>query len=198
VQAAILSGDEETGVTTMWMTEKLDEGPIFASRRVPIGADEDAGSLTDRLAALGAGLLVETLHRIERGEIVRHAQDSSRATYSGKLTREDARLSLRDDPGAFARRVRAFAPRPGAFLTLEGGESLIVQGASIGASSSAAVAGTLLALDPRRGMEVALVQGSVWIGRVRPSGRKEMGGFDYANGARVRPGARLPVKEETA
>ena len=200
VQAAILAGDEETGVTTMWMNEKLDEGPIFASLRAPIGPDEDAGALTDLLAALGARCLSETLDRIERGEIVRRDQDPSRATYSGKLTREDARLTLREDPRAFARRVRAFAPRPGAFLTLAGSETLLVLAASPGASSSGsdAAPGTVLAVDPPRGMEVALEKGSVWLRRVRPSGRKEMGGSDYANGARLRAGARLPVREGPA
>jgi len=200
VQAAILAGDEETGVTTMWMTEKLDEGPIFASLRAPIGPEEDAGALTDRLAALGARCLSETLDRIERGEIVRLTQDSALATYSGKVTREDARLSLREDPVRFARRVRAFAPRPGAFLTLEGGENLLVLAAAPGASSRApgVTPGTVLALDPRRGLELALDQGSAWLTRVRPGGRKEMGGSDYANGARLRAGSTLPVRESGA
>lgn len=194
VQAAILAGDEETGVTTMWMNERLDEGPLFASLRVPIGPDEDAGSLTDRLAALGARCLSETLDRVERGEIVRTAQDPSRATYSGKLTREDARLSLRDDPVAFARRVRAFAPRPGAYLTLTGGDTLLVLAASPGTPSESDVPhGTVLTVDPPRGIEVALDKGSIWLRRVRPGGRKEMGGSDYANGARLRAGLRLPV-----
>lgn len=199
VQAAILAGDEETGVTTMWMNERLDEGPLFASLRTPIGPDEDAGSLTDRLAALGARCLSETLDRIEKGEIVRTAQDPSRATYSGKLTREDAGLSLRDDSVAFARRVRAFAPRPGAFLTLEGGELLLVLAASPGASApGTASPGTVLTVDPKRGIEVALDKGSIWLRRVRPGGRKEMGGSDYANGARLRAGSRLPVSEGIA
>jgi methionyl-tRNA formyltransferase len=193
VQAAILSGDEETGVTTMWMNERLDEGPLFASLRAAIGPDDDAGSLTDRLALLGARCLSETLDRVERGEIVRTEQDPSRATYSGKLTREDARLSLREDPSIFARRVRAFAPRPGAFLTLTGGETLLVLVSSPGASSGAP--GTVLAVDTQRGIELALAQGSIWLRRVRPGGRKEMGGADYANGARLRAGLRLSVSE---
>jgi methionyl-tRNA formyltransferase len=196
VQAAILAGDEETGVTTMWMNERLDEGPVFASLRVPIEPDEDFGALTDRLAALGARCLSETLDRIERGEIVRTEQDSSRATTSGKLTREDARLSLQDDPLVFARRVRAFAPRPGAFLTLTRDETLLVLAASPGASSGAP--GTVLAVEPQRGIELALAQGSIWLRRVRPAGRKEMGGADYANGARLRAGARLTVSEDGA
>ncbi len=195
IQAAILAGDEETGVTTMWMTEKLDEGPLFSSCRIPIGAEEDAGSLAARLADLGATCLSEALTRIERGEMVREAQDSSRATYAPKLAREDARLSLRDEPPAFTRKVRAFAPKPGAYLDLARRDSLQILAASPGSSAGGPAPGTVLALDRARGLETALEQGSVWLRRVRQSGRNEMSGLDYANGARLGPGSLLPVKE---
>lgn len=196
IQAAILAGDEETGVTTMWMTEKLDEGPVFAASRIRIGPEEDAGSLTVRLSELGARCLSETLDRIERGEMVREEQDSSRATYAPKLRREDARLSLSLDPVAFTRRVRAFAPRPGAHLDLEEGGLLHVLAATPGAPPSgtpAGRAGSALALDRERGLLLRLETGSVWLRRVRPAGRREMGGFDYANGARLSVGSRLPL-----
>ena len=196
IQAAILAGDQETGVTTMWMTERLDEGPIFAASRTPIGPEEDLGSLTVRLSDLGARCLSETLDRIERGEMVRDPQDSSRATYAPKLRREDARLALALDPVAFTRRVRAFAPRPGAHLDLEEGGPLQVLAAAPGDSppeTPAAGPGFVQELDRERGLLLRLEGGSVWLRRVRPGGRKEMGGFDYANGARLRTGSRLPV-----
>jgi methionyl-tRNA formyltransferase len=196
IQAAILAGDEETGVTTMWMTEKLDEGPVFAALKTPVGPEEDAGSLTERLSLLGARCLSETLDRIERGEMVRDAQDPSRATYAPKLRREDARLSLSLDPAAFTRRVRALAPRPGAHLDLEEGGPLHVLAASPGdppPGTPAPRAGTVLALDRERGLLLRLDQGSVWLRRVRAAGRKEMGGSDYANGARIRVGSQLPL-----
>jgi methionyl-tRNA formyltransferase len=199
IQAAILAGDEETGVTTMWMTEKLDEGPIFAASRTRIDPDEDAGSLAGRLAELGARCLSESLDRIGRGEMVREAQDPSRATYAPKLRREDARLNLSLDPVAFTRRVRAFAPRPGAYLDLGEGGPLQVLAATPGAPPSgtpAAQVGAALALDRERGLLLRLEAGSVWLRRVRPGGRKEMGGFDYANGARLSAGSRLPLIPE--
>ena len=195
IQAAILAGDEETGVTTMWMTEKLDEGPLYSSCRTPIGAEEDAGALTARLAELGATCLSDTLTRIERGEMVREEQDSSRATYAPKIGREDSRLSLLDTPSLFTRKVRAFAPKPGAHLDLKSGGFLQVLAASPGSSAGGPAPGTVLALDRARGLEAALLQGSVWLRRVRQSGRNEMSGLDYANGARLTPGALLPVKE---
>ena len=195
IQAAILAGDEETGVTTMWMTEKLDEGPLFSSCRIPIGDEEDSGSLTARLATLAAACLSEALTRIERGEMIREAQDSSRATYAPKIAREDLRLSLRDAPFLFARKVRAFAPTPGAFLELERGAFLKVLAASPGSSAHGMKPGTLLAVDRSKGLEAALGEGSIWLGRVQQSGRNETSGFDYALGARLTPGALLPVKD---
>ena len=197
IQAAILAGDQETGVTAMWMTEKLDEGPVFSSLSVPIGPDEDAGSLGTRLAELGAGCLSETLSRIEGGGIVRRDQDPSRATYAPKLRREDSRLSLADDPVRFTRKVRAFAPEPGAYLELEGDrlQVLTASPGSIGAvPEPKGQPGVVLALDRERGLEIGLSQGSVLLKSVRPSGRKAMPAFAYANGARIKPGARLPVK----
>lgn len=199
IQAAILAGDSETGVTTMWMTPGLDEGPTFASIRTPIGPEENAGQLTERLAEVGARCLSETLARIERGEMVREAQDSERATYAPKFGREDTRLSLRESSLSFTRRVLAFAPRPGAYLELQS-QALQVIAASQGPSSAlgsvSGTSGQVLSLDRERGIELGLCQGSVWLKRVRPSGRKEMTAFDYANGARLKVGTRLPIEEE--
>ncbi|TMQ59936.1 MAG: methionyl-tRNA formyltransferase [Candidatus Eisenbacteria bacterium] len=201
IQAAILAGDREAGVTTMWMTEKLDEGPVFSSLSTPIGPEEDAGSLGGRLAELGARCLSETLTRIERGEIVRRDQDPSRATYAPKLTREDSRLLLADDPVRFTRKVRAFAPEPGAYLELERERIQILSAApgSIGAEAGPGEPpGSVLALHRERGLAIRLSSGSVWLKSVRPSGRKVMDAFAYANGARIKPGGMLPVKDLAA
>jgi methionyl-tRNA formyltransferase len=193
IQSAILAGDPETGVTTMWMTEGLDEGPVFASLRTPIGPDEDAGTLSARLSELGATCLSETLARIERGENVRKSQDPAAATYAPKLSRLDEQLTTDLDPHTFARKVRALAPTPGAHLDLERG-ALQIMAASPGpdgAPGGTPRAGTVVRLDREWGLLLALRAGAVWLTRVRASGRKEMGGFDYANGARLRPGALL-------
>ncbi len=200
VQAAILAGDVETGVTTMWMSEGLDEGPIFLSEATPIGSTEDAGVLAGRLAAIGAVALARTLDRIEHGEIVRIPQDAARATYAPKITAAMSALLLGEEAAAFARRVRALHPDPGAYLDLER-ERLQVLAAEPGgyvgpggAEAAPASPGTVLAIDPVRGLLLRLARGSVWLKRVQPSGRREMSGRDYANGARLKPGARLPLR----
>jgi methionyl-tRNA formyltransferase len=193
VQAALLAGDVETGVTTMWMTEGLDEGPVFLARPAAIAPGENAGALGARLAALGAECLAESLDRIDAGAIERHEQDSTRATMAGKVRAADARLDPGEAPEALARRVRALAPAPGAYLLL-GGDRLLVLAAEAGAAPAGGrPAGTVLALDRARGVEIALERGSLWLSRVKPAGRREMTGAEYANGKRLKPGDLLPL-----
>lgn len=196
VQAAILAGDAETGVTTMWMTEGLDEGPLFLAEATPIEPGETAGALAARLAERGADLLARSLDRIERGAIVRAPQDPGRATYAPKIPPDLSELTLEMSPEDFSRRVRALSPTPGAYLPLEGGRLRVVAAepaAGDPPGAADAVPGTVVALDPVRGILLKLRSGSVWLSRVRPSGRKEMAGRDFANGARLASGAGLPL-----
>jgi methionyl-tRNA formyltransferase len=189
VQAAILAGDRETGVTTMWMTEGLDEGPIFLSRSTPIHEEEDAGTLGSRLALLGAECLAESLARLDRGDATRREQDAASATYAPKISPDAGRLSLDRSAEDLVRRVRAFTPEPGAYLPL-GAERLSVLSAAADGDAGAPPE-SVITLDRAKGIRIGLASGSIWLQRVRPSGRRDMSGFDYANGARLKPGARL-------
>lgn len=194
IPAAILAGDRETGVTVMWMTEGLDEGPILTSRATPIGEGEHAGSLGSRLAHLGAECLVEALDRVERGDAPRTEQDDANATYAPKLPADAGRLSLDRPAAELARRVRAFTPDPGAYLALATGRLLVTEAAAEG--GAVAPPGTVLSIDRSEGIRIAAADGSLWLRRVRPSGRRDMSGFDYANGARLASGDRLPLSPE--
>jgi len=196
VQAALMAGDAESGVTTMWMTEGLDEGPIFLTRATPIDPDEDSGALGARLAELGAECLAETLDRLQRGEVVKTPQDAAKATLAPKVRPEDARVRLDEPAGLLARRVRAYSPDPGAYLALAGGRLLVLSAKPGVASTDAAGVspGTIVRVDPEQGIEVALVSGTLWLRRVKPAGRREMAAADYANGARLRPGSVLSLE----
>jgi len=198
IQAALLAGDRETGVSTMWITEGLDEGPVTRAHPVAIEPEENAGELGVRLAQVGAQCLSETIADIEAGRIQRTPQDSSKATYAPKIPADAGRLTLDLSPETLVRHVRAFTPEPGAYFELEGGRLLVLAATAESsevprATGSAPEAGTILALDRARGILLALEEGSVWLHRVRPSGRKDMLGRDYANGARWRPGDRVPL-----
>jgi len=112
IQHAILAGDRETGVTTMFLNERLDAGDIILQRSEPIRADDTSGTLHDRLAKIGADLLVETL-RLDPPP--RRPQDESQATYARKLNKEDGRVDWTKPAAEIERMVRAFNPWPGAY-----------------------------------------------------------------------------------
>ena len=116
IQAAILAGDRQTGISLMAMTAGLDCGPVFTTAAIDIGDDETAGELHDRLAALGGKLLVEKLNDILNGTLSAVEQDEAQASYAGKINKQDARLDWSKDADTLARHVRAYDPVPGAFF----------------------------------------------------------------------------------
>ena len=119
IQAAILAGDAETGVSLMSMTAGLDCGPVFVEEALAIGAEETAGELYDRLAALGGELLVRHFEAILDGELDAVEQDDALATYAGKISKQDARLDWQRPAAELHRQVRAYNPVPGAFFLLD-------------------------------------------------------------------------------
>lgn len=116
IQAAILAGDETTGVSLMQMTAGLDCGPVFAESVVTIGADESAAELHDRLAQLGGELLIARLDEIVAGEIAAIEQDEALANYAPKIQKADAELDFSLSAAELHRRVRAYNPAPGAWF----------------------------------------------------------------------------------
>lgn len=120
IAAAILAGDSETGVTIMQMEEGLDTGPIVAQRAIPIAPDDTTGTLTAKLADLGAGLLIDTLPKWLAGGIEYTEQDSAKATLTRPLQKEEGRLLWTRLAVELERQVRAYAPWPGAFTTWNG------------------------------------------------------------------------------
>ncbi len=123
---AILAGDTVTGVTIMRMDEQLDHGPILATSATDIGAREDAVALTSRLAALGAGVLVDTLAHPE--EINAVEQDHGAATVTRRLSKEDGMLGWEMGALEIDRRVRALQPWPGATLPTKKGRVKVLSG----------------------------------------------------------------------
>jgi methionyl-tRNA formyltransferase len=194
VQRAILEGDGTTGVTVMLMDEGMDTGPILATLEAAIGPEEDAGSLGTRLAELGASLLIETLRGYDEGSIEPRSQDHTAATYAPKLLPDERTLDWRQPADAIVRRVRAFAPDPGAVTTFREGRLKV-----LGARSDPGPGGWMLAETPALG-EVIGTDGNpqvlAWPGvvellEVGPAGRRRMSGEEWARGAKIQPGERL-------
>ncbi len=179
-QAALLAGDEQTGITVMQMDEGVDTGPILSQEALPIGPDDTAGSLAGQLSALGTGLLLETLPGYLSGDIKPRPQKSEGATYASMLKKEDARLDLSRPAVELARRVRAFNPRPGVYLEL--GEGAILKVHMAHAVDGDVQQGTRLVHDGLPAVGTA--QGILVLDDVQPAGKKPMNGRAFLAGAR--------------
>ncbi len=118
IQAAIVAGDRETGISVMYMDEGLDTGDVLLQRRIEVRPDETGGTLHDRLAEMAPGALQEALTLLQNGAAPRLPQDSSGATYAPKLEREHGRVDWSEPAEVIERKIRAFNPWPGAFTIL--------------------------------------------------------------------------------
>ena len=180
IQAAILAGDAETGVTIMQMEAGLDTGPILLREAVSIGPADTSGSLHDVLADVGTRLILRAV--AENPPPVR--QQDAEATYAPKLMREDGRIDWSRDAAAIERQVRAFDPWPGTFTTLQAGALKVL---AVELADGAGPPGTLL--DDR--LSVACGVGAVRLCRLQLGGRTAMAAADFLRGHRVPTGTRL-------
>jgi len=197
VAAAIAAGDQETGVTIMKMDEKMDTGPILASRTDTIREDDTSAALEKRLAALGAELLVPTLKLYLEGHLEPAAQDESRASATKVMTRDDGRLDWSKGAEDIERFVRAMAPWPEAWTVLGAGKErtrLTVKKASVlhpkVSCAECGGPGSVFRLNDGR-MAVNCGAGSMIIERLQPAGKNEMGGAAFLNGYPGAAGSRL-------
>ena len=179
INAAILHGDSETGVTIMRMDAGLDTGPILSQRALPIGPDETAGQLYERLSLLGAELLIETLPEYLAGRIVPRPQPEAGVTLAPMLKKEEGALDFSLPADALARRVRAFNPWPGAFFEWTGG---LVKVHRAHADQGEAPAGGLLVHNSEPA--VGTGAGILVLDEVQPAGKKPMTGRAFLAGAR--------------
>lgn len=182
IQRAILAGDVESGVCIMRMEKGLDTGAVLLEARTPIGATESAGELHDRLAALGAKLIVEALDCL--GELKPVPQDGAEATYAEKLSKEEARLDWKRPAAELARAVRAYNPWPVAHTQYEG-QPLRVWRAKAVASPSKAAPGTVVAAG-RDGVDVACAEGSLRLLELQAAGGRVQEAAAFANGRELK------------
>lgn len=185
---AILAGDAETGVTLMEGTAELDAGPILAQTRTKIG-DETKGQLEERLAQLGGELLERELPRYISGKLVRRPQDVRQMTLAPKLDPRLGELDLARPAEELVRRVRAYTPDPGAFVTFRGQRIGVLDVTVAGGRGTER--GTL---EIRGGVpHVAAGAGWLKLEEVKPAGKRAMSGADWARGVReLRAEERVP------
>jgi methionyl-tRNA formyltransferase len=191
IEWAILSGDSETGVTTMLLDEGMDTGPILLQRSTPIGPRERTPELEARLARLGAELLVETLGGLADGSVVAKPQEEALATVTGKLQRKMGRIDWNATAEELARRCRAFDPWPGLYTNFRG-LRLKVYGLEVSEPRPGSEEpGTVLAASAS-GIAVRCGGGSVaLVTEVQREGKRRVPADAFIIGERVAPGERL-------
>jgi methionyl-tRNA formyltransferase len=189
IPAAILAGDEETGATIMLLDEGMDTGPILAQVSLPIRPDDTTGSLTERLAVLGADLLITTLPRWLAGEVRPRPQDHSQATTCRPLRKEEGLLNWSFPAVELERRVRAYNPWPGAYTTWRGQRLKVLRAESLADWHGPQSPGQVLALPA--GTAVVTGEGALLLREVQLTGRRAMVIADFLRGQREFVGSRL-------
>ena len=180
VQMAIYEGRSATGVTLMRLDEGIDTGPIVAARSTPIGPRETAPELHDRLAALGAELLVESLPDWLAGRLAAHPQHAALATVTRPLARADGELDVRRPAARLFDQWRAFQPWPGAHVRVPGLSCKLLRvGLTAGTDGEP---GDVSVAD--QGLQLSCATGALLIERIQPAGGRAMDAGEFVNGYR--------------
>jgi methionyl-tRNA formyltransferase len=186
VQHALWAGDEVTGATTFRIVRELDAGPTYGLMTERVRPGDTAGSLLERLAEGGAGLLVATLDGLEIGTLEAREQPEDGISFAPKITVEDAHVDWTEPAMAVDRRIRACTPAPGAWTTYEG--ERVKLGPVTPADGALPPCELLVG---KNAVAVGTGTGALRLGLVKAFGKKEMPAADWARGIRVEPGARF-------
>jgi len=183
IQWAVLNGESETGVTSMYMAEELDAGDMLYKKSTPIGDDETAGELYNRLSILGAELLGETIDAILRGEAIGTPQNHSEATYAPPLRKDMSPIDWTESAVKIKNKVRGLNPWPVA-TAIYNGTKYKVFSVDTGDREGPYTPGEIVNADAN-GLEVACVDGTVIIKELQAPGGKRMSAADYLRGNRL-------------
>lgn len=188
IQWAIANGDTITGVTILYVGEKMDAGDIILQRKIPIGTDDTSATLEPVLAKAGAELLMEAVEQIRNGTVRRYPQDDVAATEVRKLTKEDGRLDWTLSAETLRNRIRGFTPWPGCFCEMPDGQRLKVVRAAV--ESRIGTPGEILETTGAYPL-IAAGEGALQLLEVQPAGKCVMDGASYLRGYSLTPGIRL-------
>ena len=186
INRALMAGETETGVTTFFLKQKVDTGNVIMRRSMPIGENETAGDVHDRMMVLGADVVVETTRRILDGTAEAQPQDDSLASPAPKIFRDDCRIDWSRPAADVHNLIRGVSPVPGAFTRYDGKQLKIFRSRRVGNGQPmlmAAVApGTILAIEPD--LIVATGNGGLILDEVQVEGRQRVSATDFVNGHR--------------
>ena len=190
IERAILAGDRHTGVSIMQMDDGLDTGPVLMQEEIPILEDDTMGTLRDRLAELGAKLIVQALDALQAGVIKATPQSAEGVTYAAKLEKREARVDWRKGALTVNRQVRALNPSPGADARVRRVELKIWRCAT---ATGRGNAGEILSIGPD-GLCVACGEGALVITELQRSGGKRLRAADFLRGFPLTAGERFDAQ----
>jgi methionyl-tRNA formyltransferase len=187
----IINGETETGVTTMQMDVGLDTGDMLVKKATLIDPEEDASSLHDRLAIIGAEALAETVDLLRAGKLTPEKQDDTRSCYAPMLKKDDGLIAWEKSPQAIRNLVRGLTPWPGAFTFLDRSSLKICR---VRTADGSGEPGTVLTAG-KDGIEVACSGGSIIIQELQLEGRKRLSATEFLAGCKISPGMVLGKKD---
>ncbi len=187
IHRAIEAGDAETGVTIMQMEEGLDTGPMLAMQSLPIAEDDTTGSLHDKLAALGANMIVAALAQLENGNLPATPQPEAGVTYAAKIAKEEAQLDFNLPASTVARRIAAFNPFPGAAAVFNEVTVKLWRAQAVPGSTNASPGRVLQA--NAEGVTIACGEGAIRVTELQKPGGKRLGARDFLQGFPMEDGS---------
>ena len=182
VQYAIMNGDQETGVTIIYMVKKMDAGDMLAQAKLPIGPHDDTGSIFAKMSILGRDTLLATLPKLVAGELVAQKQDESQVVFSPTIKPEEEKLSLTLNAKQIDWKVRALRPAPGAYFENFNGKRTKLWDVTPLAETTSLPAGAVVAVTKHE-LKLAAADGSVYqVNELQPAGKPQMQVTAYLNG----------------
>ena len=189
IEGAILAGDDETGVTIMRIIERMDAGPMYLQRKIPIEPNDTQGTLKEKLAELGAVAMLEAIDLAARGNLAEMPQDEALATYTAQVEKKDALIDWTSSAVQIERMTRAYDPWPVARTRLGGDEVLIWSAAVELESVTNDPPGTIVSVKPH--LVVQCGTGQLRLLEMQAAGRKRIAAAEFARGKRIQAGARF-------
>ncbi len=189
---ALLNGDNETGVTTMWLAKKLDSGDMLLQEKMKLNGDENAASVKGELAKIGAGVMLKTLDLLEAGKIQSKQQDHAKATSAPKIKKEDGRIDWSKGADAIHNSVRAYCLWPRSRTKFKRKDMIVLKTMKCQLDTDCStVPGTIIEISDTQGIRVAAGEKSIYIQELKPEGKRAMSAHAFVNGHSVKLGERF-------
>jgi len=188
IQWALIHGEKKTGVTTFRIDAGVDTGNILLQKEVEIQPDETAGELSERLAEIGAGLIVETLDRLEAGTITPVIQDTRKSSRAPKITQEILRIDWNKSAQDIVYLIRGLSPVPAAHTYYKNIELKIFRARALVKANEELTAGTILKAHPKEGLVVKAGMGAVEVITIQREGKRQMSAAELLRGMNMREG----------